>query len=29
MIDQGTYLKLQIYVEFHLDKVKLTDDIYG
>ena len=27
VIDQGTYLKLQIYVEFHLDKVKLTDDI--
>ena len=25
--DQGTYLKILIYVEFHLDKVKLTNDI--
>ena len=27
MTDQGTYLKLLIYVEFHLDKVKFTNDI--
>ena len=27
MTDQGTYLKILIYVEFHLDKVKLTNDI--